>query len=218
MLRGQFLEEPLYVDLRWTRDSPRADLSLKNGRFREAILNIAAPLHGKSKEELDGEDVRQFRRTRWIAAGAAIVMLIALAMVGWQTVVSAGRKKALLSADSKTLQQEKLANSRKLAAEAARCAESDPELSLRLAAEASARAHTGEAEDSLRRALVKSRLRGVIGDQENRIQMAEFSPDGKLLVTSDSHSVVRVWKAPDWSQQAQLPTDVGDVLWISFSR
>jgi len=64
-LRGKFANEPLYVDLRWARTDE--DLSIRNTRFRRAVLDIATPLHGVAKDDLDGEDVRQYHRTRRIA-------------------------------------------------------------------------------------------------------------------------------------------------------
>ena len=63
-LYGRFTEEPLWVDLRPVRDT--ASLSLQHSGFRSAILDIAAPIHGKEKDELDGDDVRQQRRVRRI--------------------------------------------------------------------------------------------------------------------------------------------------------
>lgn len=75
LLKGRFAGEPLYVDLRWARSE--TDLSLRHSQFRAAILDIAAPLHGRPKDELDGEDVRQHRRTRRLAwsAGAGLAVL-----------------------------------------------------------------------------------------------------------------------------------------------
>ena len=70
LLKGRFAGEPLYVDLRWARSEN--DLSLRHSRFRAAILDIAAPLHGRAKDELDGDDVRQHRRTRRLAWSAGI--------------------------------------------------------------------------------------------------------------------------------------------------
>ena len=51
-LSGAFTAEPLYVDLRFARDAD--DLSLRNASFREAILDLAAPLHDRPKDELGG--------------------------------------------------------------------------------------------------------------------------------------------------------------------
>jgi hypothetical protein len=67
-LRGVFAEEPLFLDLRWARQN--LQLSLQHIRFRDAIAQLAAPMHGVSKDEPEGEDVRQHRRTRRLSAGA----------------------------------------------------------------------------------------------------------------------------------------------------
>ncbi|GLW33641.1 TIR domain-containing protein [Actinoplanes regularis] len=78
-LRGVFAEEPLYLDLRWARDD--LHLSLQHVRFRDAIAQLAAPMHGVSKDELEGEDVRQHRRVRrlWTVAAATLVLLTMIA-------------------------------------------------------------------------------------------------------------------------------------------
>jgi WD40 repeat protein len=78
LLQGRFREEPHYVDLRWARD--RSDLSLRDSRFRNAVLTLAAPLHGRPMDELDGEDLRQQRLLR-IAAGVAVVVMGVLTLV-----------------------------------------------------------------------------------------------------------------------------------------
>ncbi|HEX9998844.1 MAG TPA: TIR domain-containing protein [Actinoplanes sp.] len=78
-LRGVFAEEPLYLDMRWARDDRH--LSLQHSRFRDAIAQLAAPMHGVSKDDLEGEDVRQHRRVgrlRW-AVGAALALLMVAA-------------------------------------------------------------------------------------------------------------------------------------------
>ena len=60
VLRQVFSAEPLFVDVRWARTQEK--LSLRHSRFRAAVLDIAAPLQGRPKDELDGEDVRQHRK------------------------------------------------------------------------------------------------------------------------------------------------------------
>ncbi len=78
LLRGRFREEPHYVELRWARD--RSDLSRRNSRFRNAALTLAAPLHGRPMDELDGEDLRQQRLLR-ITAGVAVVVIGVLTLI-----------------------------------------------------------------------------------------------------------------------------------------
>lgn len=94
---GRFVDEPLYVDLRWARGASEP-LTLRNERFRAAMLDIAAPLHGRPKDELDGEDVRQHRRTRWVARAAASVIACAIAVALWQGFEAARQRDAVLAA------------------------------------------------------------------------------------------------------------------------
>ncbi len=77
ILQHQFQGEPLYVDLHWAKTED--NLSLRHSQFRGCILDLAAPLHGKPKEDLDGEDVCQYRKTRHLA-NAAITAISVLAI------------------------------------------------------------------------------------------------------------------------------------------
>jgi len=81
-LRGRFREEPKYVDLRWTKDKDKVKdethLSLRQSDFRQCVLDLAAPLHNRSKSDLDGEDVRQYRRNKRLAWSAIVVLTVLL--------------------------------------------------------------------------------------------------------------------------------------------
>lgn len=85
-LQGKFAHEPLYIDLRWARGT--ADLRLRNLRFREAVVDAAAPIRGMRKDELDSADTRQLARNRlWVRGGVAMIALAA-AVATWQAVVA----------------------------------------------------------------------------------------------------------------------------------
>jgi hypothetical protein len=56
-LAGKFKAEPLWVDLTWVHSAQH--LSARDPRFQQAIARLAAPLHGKSLDEIAGEEVRQ---------------------------------------------------------------------------------------------------------------------------------------------------------------
>jgi WD40 repeat protein len=91
-LKGSFREEPLYVDMRWAHG--RNDLSLRHAQFRAGILNLAAPLHGRPKDELDSEDIRQHRRLRaasWSAVGAIAVLAMGATIAAFIAVQNANR-------------------------------------------------------------------------------------------------------------------------------
>jgi len=74
-LRGKFRKEPLYSDLRWAKKA--TDLSLRHPQFLEEVGAIGATLHGRPKDELVGQDVRQ-RRIFKLAAGVVALLLVAL--------------------------------------------------------------------------------------------------------------------------------------------
>ena len=64
-LAAAIIEEPRHLDLRWAHDE--TDLDLRNSGFRSAIADLASPMHGVAKDELEGEDIRQHRRARRLA-------------------------------------------------------------------------------------------------------------------------------------------------------
>ncbi|MFG1607995.1 TIR domain-containing protein [Actinoplanes sp. NPDC049265] len=78
-LRGVFAEEPLFLDLRWADDDRK--LNLRDSHFRDAIAELAAPMHGVGKDELESEDLRQHRQGRRMRrlATAAVVLLTVVA-------------------------------------------------------------------------------------------------------------------------------------------
>jgi WD40 repeat protein len=87
-LARAFIAEPRHLDLRWAHADEQLDL--RNGRFRGDVAQLAAAIHGIPKDELEGEDVRQHRRTlRW--AWGAAVALVLLTMLSAGTALAAVR-------------------------------------------------------------------------------------------------------------------------------
>jgi hypothetical protein len=85
-LRGVFLEEPRWVELRFARDEEQLDL--KNPRFSSAVADIASALRGVPKDELESEEVKQHRRTvhtAWAAGALVGVLAIAATVFGIQS-------------------------------------------------------------------------------------------------------------------------------------
>jgi WD40 repeat protein len=118
-LYGRFPAEPLWVDLRSARDA--ASLSLQNSGFRSAILDIAAPIHGKPKDELDGVDVREHRRVRRITRAV-------IAALGLLTVISAFAAWRALQNAAEARNERGIANEKRMEAEAATGREHDARL------------------------------------------------------------------------------------------
>ena len=92
-----FPEEPLFLDVLWARDGA-TPLRLREPRFHEAVLQLAATLHNRSKDELDSTDIRNQRRTRLLAASGLIAILLALLFGFRQTRVSHEESRQNLAA------------------------------------------------------------------------------------------------------------------------
>ncbi|WP_187285033.1 toll/interleukin-1 receptor domain-containing protein [Streptomyces sp. OR43] len=89
VLRGAFVTEPLWVDLRPFRDAD--DRSMAPGSpFRDRVASLAAPLHGLAKDALDSADLRMQRRAvrvlRNFVAALTVVSLLAVGagVYAWQ--------------------------------------------------------------------------------------------------------------------------------------
>jgi WD40 repeat protein len=77
-LLRSFTEEPLFLDLHWARDRA-TPLRMREPRFHEAVLQLAATLHNRPKDILDGADIRIRRQNRLLATSALFsILLIAL--------------------------------------------------------------------------------------------------------------------------------------------
>jgi hypothetical protein len=180
-LRSQFKNEPLYVDLRWAKKEHH--LSLRHSQFRAAVLDLAAPLHGQPKDELDGEDVRQYRRVRlWIKSAVSLMVILTLSSLLAAYVATQERNKAV---------------SEKIASKAGVELTIDPEKSMRMALQAMDVSQTPGAENILRESLFESRIRAKIQvpnySHTHPIWSVGFSSDSKhVLATNMEDGTVKV--------------------------
>ncbi|WP_405817554.1 toll/interleukin-1 receptor domain-containing protein [Streptomyces sp. NBC_00838] len=105
-LAGHFTSTPLWVDLREIERQSR--LSLRYPPFRAAVATLAAPLHGRPKEELEHDDFRQVRfvkRLGW----SGVALLVALLMLAVYGFVDAGRQRDEAVAQARTSASQALA-------------------------------------------------------------------------------------------------------------
>ncbi len=177
-LVGRFKEEPLIVDLSWAKR--RENLSLRDSEFRNAALDLAATLHGKPKDELGGEDVRQHRKTVRLAWSAGIILLLLSIATSLAAYVA--------------VQQRNSAFSRELAVTAVAKIAEDPELSVLIAAEAARVKPTVQAEDALRRSMLASRIRLILRGHTDSVNAVAFSPDGQWIATASQDKSARIWE------------------------
>jgi WD40 repeat protein len=176
-LRGVFTEEPRRVVLRDT-----GDLSLDDPAFRAAVVDIAAPLHRRSKDALIGRDVEEHRK-RSRARRGVIAALGAFALVAAASGVFAFRQRDVAE------RQRDLALSRQLAQQATALLETAegsaaPERAAALTVESWQRGRNTQASDAAARLLAMLPVRRFeIGDTG---WTAAVSADGRYVATTDS--------------------------------
>ncbi|ALN61909.1 WD domain, G-beta repeat family protein [Lysobacter antibioticus] len=199
-MAGALAEEPLYTDLRWARTENQ--LSSRHSRFRTAILELTATLLNRPKDELDGDDVRQYRRTKRLA-WAAVTVLVGLLIA------------AILAAYFAT-QQSRLATSRALGVQSQAVLPTNPELSLLLAREALRFKEDSQAKYSLQQALVKNPLRTIHIASERPV-LAKFFGGPDLLAVAEPGQRVSLWDAATAKRLSELSAEVLDELMLSHS-
>jgi len=210
-LRGAFVEEPRYVDLRWARAEEH--LRERDARFRNVLADLAAPLHGRSKDDMLGEDVRQHRRAL-TAAWAAGITVAALGVAAAVLAVLA------LAARNEAREQARVALSRALATQSGAELETRPQVSALLALES----FRLVADDGPERAfdarnvmlgnLERSpRTSGVLNTGVSASHVA-LSPDGQKLAVSGVRGTVEVWDAARRVELGRLET--GEIIAVTF--
>ncbi len=193
-LEGAFTEEPRYIDLRWAHDADH--LSLSDARFRDAVAELAAPLHGVQKDVIAGEEVRQHRRTVRIAraAGAALAGLtVAAFLFGAFALIQRNEAR----------RQRDLALSRSLVQTASAKLDDQLDLAALLSVEAY-RARPGpETRSALVAAVIRSdRVAGVL-DADQPAESVATAPDGSRVAVTGRESV-SIWTLDDGSAERRL--------------
>ena len=187
-LQGVFVAEPRWVDLRWARDEEQLDLS--NPSFSAAVADVASAIRGVPKDELESEEVRQYRRTvrtAWSAGG----LVLALAVVAvWAGILSARnadeaeRQTEIALANAVEADRQSEIAEANATAEAAARAEAD---AARLEAEQAARvARSGELASSAAAVLDQDPELAILLGLES-LRTSDADPAGFLIDT--------IWRA-----------------------
>ena len=217
-LRNVFKDEPLYLDLRWAKTEE--DLSLHNPKFRESVAELAAPLHGRPKDEIVGEDVRQHKRTKRLT-WSAIIALLALTLSSVIAAYIAVQQK------NSAERQAQIALARQLAAQAELVLNQQPsqlERSVLIAAESMRRFHllgirSLEADQILRRglALLPSVEANITFDEDSATgrSVTAFSPDGHYFAAAHGEEL-RLWNTDNGEAIGSMQ-HTGSVKSVLFS-
>ncbi|MFD4749683.1 toll/interleukin-1 receptor domain-containing protein [Streptomyces rubiginosohelvolus] len=144
MLEGVFRAEPLWVDLVEVRRSRK--YSLRQAEFRSAVAALAAPLHGRGKDELDSEDLQQRRIALRLLRGAVTVLSLLL-------VTSLAAGGYAWQKRGEALDRARVSASQALAAHAMELADTDPRKAAQFALYAEEAEPTSESARALARAV-----------------------------------------------------------------
>ncbi|MFI7598172.1 TIR domain-containing protein [Actinoplanes sp. NPDC049681] len=183
-LRLAFDEEPRWIDARWARHE--SQVTPRDPRFRELTADVAAPLHGRSKDDLIGEDVRQHRRTKRIAR-TAIASLATLLCASGTAAVIAYRQSVVAT------QQERLAVSRQIAATSVQQAPRRLDKALLLAVAAYRAQPTPQSRAALLEVSSASPALVRFLHHDADVTAGAVTPDGASVVTGTQAGVVTVW-------------------------
>jgi WD40 repeat protein len=223
VLRGAFREEPRHLDLRWAHG--QASLDLGNGRFRDAMAELAAPIHGRPKDELEGEDLRQHRKTVRLRRAAIVGLagLTVLAGLG-AAVALVSRQEAVRQRDAAEEQRgiaearARVATSRALAAMAGARTDDRHDLALLLAVAALQQEPTPEAEASVLGALAsKPRLLGYLPRQPTAVRALAFSAGDALLAAGRTDGSIAILDVATRAGLRVLSRHAAPIASLSFS-
>lgn len=192
-LKGVFSEEPHFIDLRSLRLDTQ--LTLKHTAFRAALLKIAAPLHGRSPEAMDGDAVRVHARNRRWAGGAMAALVVLAVLALWQAYAAMRARDTALS--------------RQLAAQSAAILDRSLDTSMLLAVQAWRTSPTAEARSAMLRGLQLGPIVRFLPSHRSPIVAVVLDPDGRwAIAASDDGEITRVQvnaSTPDWSYRTDRP-------------
>ena len=209
-LRGVLSDEPRHLDLRWARTA--TDLDLRNSRFRSAVADLAAPMHGVAKDELEGEDIRQHRRARRLARSAVAALALLVVVATLVSVFAIAQRNTARAATATAHQELLVSQSQTQIA-------SNPELATLLAVEADRRAPSATSRSALLSAiLAEPNLQRRFGSDAGDVAVLD---DKRIaIVNSDeaayrggrtlNRNVVQVWNWQTGWRQRWPKAPLGD--------
>jgi len=225
VLEGAFVEEPLWADFSWARGLDEQAIR-RHERFSDQVATLASALHGRTKSDLFGEDLRQHRRQMSLAriAVASLLALLVVALWFWRLSIH----RADLLATSLINEQEarkdaeqnaKTATSRQFAALSVLERDRQLDRSLILGVVAARAENTFEARDCLFKAIRdRPGISSFLHTERGNVACVAYSPDGKTIAAGCRGGVV-LFDSASRQRLAEDPLDVkeGTVQSVAFS-
>ncbi len=176
-LKGAFPAEPLYADFRAAK--AHGIYLGSDSAYRGALLDVAAPLTGRPKDDLDSEDIRLHRKAQHTAWAVAVFIAV-LGLTAGMSLNMAHRRQ-------------QTAASRALASEATSTLD-DRSLGLLLSLESRRIADTVESRRSLLVALQRVHpAEAFLWGHTDAVTRAVFSPDGQTVLSAGWDNRIIQW-------------------------
>ncbi|MGH3701190.1 MAG: toll/interleukin-1 receptor domain-containing protein [Pseudonocardiaceae bacterium] len=187
-LRGAFVEEPRWVDLRWLHDVNQVDQS--NPRLRECVADVAAAVHEVPKDVLVGQHIREHRRTMRLARSGATALAILLIAAVVAAVLAVVRGNQAVAAQHTAI-------ARGMVTQADRIRDQDPRSALQLGVAADQLDASPQTHASLQQTLASTSHFRTLRSHTGAVFAVAFASDGATLATASTDRTVRLWDLSD---------------------
>ncbi len=222
-LRGVFPAEPKYLDMTWAHRD--AGLTLRNARFRDQIATLAAAIREVPKEDIEGEDVRQQRRTRRIVRAVIATLAVLLLLASVLGVVANIQRQEATQQRQEAIHERNVAISGQLSSESQLLGGGAPVISRLLSIAAW---HLNRSSGSARYAMLTAAAMPAIRvlAEADPVHSVAFSPDGTTLAVgsgtpataTSGGGVVRLWEVATGRRTGVLDAGSQPVLAVAFSH
>jgi hypothetical protein len=209
VLRGVFDQEPLHVDLRWARTQDV--VSRRDVRLTEPLASLAAPMQGRSRDALIGEDLLQHKRTLRIARSAVITLVVLLLAAVMASVVAVSQR-------DRAEREARIALAHLLGNESVSVGPDGVDVAFLLAAQAYAAEPDASSWGALAEVLIRNpALAGYLPNSAGAT-IVLAAPDGEMLAVGDKRGAVTLWRAVRRERLRVLASSLrGGVTALAFS-
>lgn len=200
------------VRLAEARDLERqGDIALRGEIARNFLTRSVELVEAAQRRELEQAralaeaEHRRVQVARRFTVGLSIVLVLTLFAAGyalWQR--------------ARAIAEQKVSNSRELAAVSIALLDADPELSLHLAMR-SIQTYTPQGEDALRRAVLAPPVALTLFGHSGAVYSVAYDHQGKRLVTASEDHTARIWDAVTGKQISVLAGHADSVKAAAFS-